>query len=166
MGAMSIHIAVCMTALTLTPAEEVTVDQVDLVEVNHFYDDQGRLVFDQVIYYDWSERHSRFQVRDWRLLKSPAQVPLRDWRGGGYVSEWEDFKQRNGLRRIKTKSIRETWTQYDPELVEREFLPQEKRVELTRIPLASPIPAPRRSVRRGTTPLPRSDRNDYQTTTR
>ena len=26
--------------------------------------------------------------------------------------------------------MRETWTQYDPELVEREFLPKERRKEL------------------------------------
>lgn len=164
MGTMSMQIAVCLAAFTLSPADEVTVDEVDLVEVNHFYDDQGRLVFDQVIYYDWSPVHSRYQVRDWRLLKSPTQIPLRDWRAGGYVSEWEDFKQRNGLRRVKTKSVRETWTQHDPELVEREFLAQEKRAELTRIPSAS-LPRARRNDRQTTPSLPRSERNEYQAAT-
>ncbi len=165
MGAMSIQIAVCMAALTLSPADTVTVDQVDLTEVNHFYDDQGRLVFDQVIYYDWSAAHGRYQVRDWRLLKTPTQVPLRDWRDGGYVSEWEDFKQRNGLRRVKSKSVRETWTQHDPELVEREFLAQEKRAELTRIPVASPSLSSRRGVRSTSPSLPRSEPNTYQAAT-
>lgn len=165
MGAMSIQIAVCMAALTLSPADEVTVDQVDLVEINHFYDDQGRLVFDQVIYYDWSTVHSRYQVRDWRLLKTTTQVPLRDWREGGYVAEWEDFKQRNGMRRVKSKSVRETWTQYDPELVEREFLAQEKRTELNRIPAATPIPASRRNAHTAGPTLPRSATNQYQAAT-
>lgn len=163
MGTMSIQLAVCMAALALSPAEEVTVDQVDLVEINHFYDDQGRLVFDQVIYYDWSADHNRYQVRDWRLLKTPTQIPLRDWRDGGYVSEWEDFKQRNGLRRVKSKSFRETWTQHDPELVEREFLPQEKRLELTRIPVASPDALARRTRRQTTPSLPRSEDREYRT---
>lgn len=162
MGTMSIQIAVCMAAFSLSPADEVTVDEVDLVEVNHFYDDQGRLVFDQIIYYDWSPVHNRYQVRDWRLLKTPTQIPLRDWREGGYVSEWEDFKQRNGLRRVKSKSVRETWTQHDPELVEREFLPQEKRAELTRIPPAAPVSVARRNVRSTTPTLPRSTANEYQ----
>jgi hypothetical protein len=40
---------------------------------------------------------------------------------------WQDGEQ---IRHIRSKSIRETWTQYDPELVEREFLPKEKRKEL------------------------------------
>ena len=120
--------------LAILPGEQVTVDEVDLVEVNHFYVDNGRLlVFNQIIYYDWSDTACRFQVRDWRLIKSPSQIPLRDWRDGGYASEWEDFNQRNGLRRVKAKSARETWTQHDPELVEREFLPQEKRKPLTAI---------------------------------
>lgn len=162
MGTMSIQIAVCMAAFTLSPADGVTVDEVDLVEVNHFYDDQGRLVFDQVIYYDWSPAQHRYQVRDWRLLKTPSQIPVRDWRDGGYVSEWEDFKQRNGLRRVRSKSVRETWTQFDPELVEREFLAQEKREELTRIPVASPVSVARRTDRPTTPSLPRSESNEYQ----
>jgi len=164
-GTMSIQIAVCMAAFTLSPADELTVDEVDLVEVNHFYDDQGRLVFDQVIYYDWSTVHSRYQVRDWRLLKTPTQIPLRDWRDGGYVSEWEDFKQRNGMRRVKAKSLRETWTQHDPELVEREFLAQEKRAELTRIPDASSALLARRNSRPTPQSLPRSENNEYRTAT-
>lgn len=160
---MSIQIAVCWAAITLSPAEEITVDQVDLIEVNHFYDDQARLVFDQIIYYDWSSEHNRYQVRDWRLIKSESQIPLRDWRSGGYVSEWQDFKQRNGLRRVKAKSLRETWTQYDPELVEREFLAQDKRSELTRIPRVEP-PRPKRQNRRpGTPPIPSSQPGEYQT---
>jgi len=132
---MSTSMAVCFAAVCLSPAEDAATDRVDLVEINHFYDDQGRLVFDQIVYYEWSHEHGRFHVRDWRLLKSSTQIPLRNWREGGYVSEWNDFKQRDGLRRVEAKLIRETWTQYDPELIEREFLPQEKRRELRKIPL-------------------------------
>lgn len=115
------------------PQETAVKDQVDLVEINHFYDDQGRLVFDQVIYYNWCFQTDRYQVRDWRLLKDPFQIPLRDWRDGGYSSEWRDPKQRDGLRSVRSTSVRETWTQYDPELEEREVLAQEKRKELQKI---------------------------------
>ncbi len=166
MGTMSIQIAVCWAAISLTPSDEITVDEVDLIEVNHFYDDQARLVFDQIIYYDWSPEDRRYQVKDWRLLKSPAQVPLRDWHSGGYLSEWQDFKQRNGLRRVKAKSIRETWTQYDPELIEREFLAQDKRAELTRIPRIEP-PRPKKNNRRSSAPtIPSSQPMEYPAATR
>jgi len=40
---------------------------------------------------------------------------------------WHDGEQ---LRNVHSRSIRETWTQYDPELVEREYLPKERRKEL------------------------------------
>ena len=142
MAAMSTSIAVCFAAICLSPVEDVVVDQVDLVEINHFYDDQGRLVFDQVIYYDWSPQHSRYQVRDWRLLKSTPQIPRRDWREGDFVSEWHDFKQKDVLRRVHAKAVRESWTQYDPELIEREFLPQEQRRELRKVVVGQPRSTP------------------------
>jgi hypothetical protein len=108
----------------LPPREDVASEQVDLVEVNHFYDDQGRHVFDQVIFYDWSDGHGRHMVRDWKLVKNPSQLPQRNWKDGSYTALWHDNET---LRRVQARSMRESWTQYDPELVEREYLPKEKR---------------------------------------
>jgi len=124
-------VAVCVL-LGFTPTEHAKLDRVDLVEINHFFDEQGRLVFDQLIFYDWCAVQNRYNVRDWRLLKSPAQIPVRNWKDRDYVAVWHDFKERDVLRKVVAKMIRETWTQYDPELVEREFLPQEKRRELSK----------------------------------
>jgi len=120
-------ICAIVVALGLNPTEDVAREKVDLMEVNHFYDEQGRLVFDQVIFYDWSPEHSRYMVRAWRLVKNPTQLPERDWRDGGYLAVWQDGEI---VRRVQAASMRESWTQYDPELVEREFLPKERRKEL------------------------------------
>jgi len=120
-------IGAIVVALGLNPTEDVAREKVDLMEVNHFYDEQGRLVFDQVIFYDWSPEHSRYMVRAWRLVKNPTQLPERDWRDGGYLAVWQDGEI---VRRVQAASMRESWTQYDPELVEREFLPKERRKEL------------------------------------
>jgi hypothetical protein len=119
--------AVIFAALSLTPQEDVACDELDLIEINHFYDEQGRLVFDQVIFYDWSPVESRYNVRAWRLLKSPAQMPRRNWNRDDFVAVWHDG---DVLRKVRAKAVRETWTQYDPELVAREHLPKEKRREL------------------------------------
>lgn len=116
-----------VVVLGINPTEDVAREKVDLMEVNHFYDEQGRLVFDQVIFYDWSPDHSRYMVRAWRLVKNPSQLPERDWRDGGYLAVWQDGEV---LRRVRAQSMRESWTQYDPELAEREYLPKEKRKEL------------------------------------
>lgn len=107
----------------------VIADRVDLMEVNHFYDEKGKLVFNQIIYFDWSEHHGRYMVRDWKLLKTSAQLPIKDWKTDEYVAVWYDGDL---LRLVRCPFVRESWTQYDPELVEREFLPKEHRALLTK----------------------------------
>jgi hypothetical protein len=130
-GTTTATLALCLAACGATPSTKVADDQVDLIEINHFHDDQGRPVFDQILFYDWSAADQRYQLRDWRLLKSQNQLPLRNTGGGEYVAVWSDFKSRDVLRRTKAKLVRESWTQYDPELVEREFLPEGKRRKLS-----------------------------------
>jgi len=129
--------AVCVLLVSLgsTPRDEVVVDRVDLVELNHYLDEQGKPVLDQLIFYDWSPGDGRYQVRAWRLLKNPTTVPQRDGVDGDFVTRWQDGPL---LRKVHASQFRETWTQYDPELVEREFLPKEKRRDLRKL---TPIPA-------------------------
>jgi len=115
-------------AIVSTSQPSVIKDTVDLVEVNHYHDARGEHVFDQLIFYDWSRQKRRFQVRAWRLIKSESQVPQRDYRLGNWLVRWHD----DGiLREVTATSRRETWTQFDPELIERENLPQEHRLDLT-----------------------------------
>jgi len=111
-----------------TPHEMVLKDSVDLVEVNHYHDARGQHVFDQLIFYDWSSQKRRFQVRAWRLIKNENQMPRRDHRNGNWLVRWHDD---GAMREVTATSRRETWTQYDPELVERDNLPQEQRLDLS-----------------------------------
>lgn len=113
--------------IAIIPYSPVPEDRVSVAELNHFFDYNGRLIFDQVIYYDWSPHTERFQVRAWRLVKDQSFVPARDWEGGGYLSVWNDGEV---IRRVRADSFRESWTQYDPELAEREVLCKERRREL------------------------------------
>jgi len=129
--------AIPMLLLTLLLLAEIprdiARDNVDVIEVSHFYDDQARLVFRQDIFYDWSADDARYQVRAWRLIRetdSPtrqALVPQRDWVHGGYTAIWQDGDL---LRVVRAASFRETFLQYDVELAEREWLPKENRKEL------------------------------------
>jgi hypothetical protein len=106
-------------------------DRVDLVEVNHYHDDSGRHVFDQLIFYDWNATRKRFDVRAWRLIKRPSQLPRRDHAANIWRVIWHDG---GVLRTVEAAAHRETWTQYDPELVNREYLPQEQRKDLAKVP--------------------------------
>ena len=138
MSPISTALCAITVAVGIAPREDVARESVDLIELNHFFDEHGRLVFDQVIFYDWSSADGRYNVRAWRLVKNPAQLPQRDWATGGYSAMWQDGEQ---LRHVQSRSIRETWTQYDPELVEREYLPKERRKELRTVKLSRPKPA-------------------------
>lgn len=130
MSTTSTPIAILMASVCLNPVEDVATDRVDLVELNHFYDEQGRHVFDQIIFYDWSGNRGRYNVRAWRLLKSADQVPHRDARTGAYTALWHDG---HVLRKVQATTMRESWTQHDPELIERAFLPKEQRRELRKL---------------------------------
>lgn len=121
------HGLLLLFLVAIVPHDGVTREQVDLVEHNHFYDEHGRLVFEQIIFYDWSDEECHYNVRAWRLVKLPGQIPQRDWTSGGWFSAWIDGEQ---PRYVHARHFRETWTQTDPELVEREYLAKEKRHEL------------------------------------
>lgn len=130
MGALPSQLILALLTVGISPVEDVPRERVDLIEVNHFHDELGRLVFDQVIFYEWSPEAGRHQVRAWRLLKNASQRPRKDFVSGDYVATWHDGDL---YRQVRSPAIRESWTQYDPELVEREFLPKERRVELVKV---------------------------------
>jgi hypothetical protein len=109
------------------PVEDVVAESVDLIELNHCFDEEGRHVFDQILFYDWSARDQHYHVRAWRMLKNPKQIPTRHAVRGDYESVWYDGWV---LRRVRSTTFRETWTQYDPEVLARAKLPKELRREL------------------------------------
>ena len=106
-------------------------DRVDLVEINHLYDLNGRLVINQLIFYEWDSASQRFQIRAWRLLKTNSQLPRRCWEKDCYVCHWRDM---NVMRKVYADNVRETWTTYDPEVLERNMFPIEQRTELSQPP--------------------------------
>lgn len=113
-----------LVLISLNPIELVARDTVDLVEVNSFYDDQGRLVFDQTIFYDWSPPHGRYMVRAWRLVKNPHQIPDLDHASGKWRCLWNDGEV---TRLVIAGQYRRTWEQFDPEHVERHYFPEKCR---------------------------------------
>lgn len=113
--------------LCIVPVETVTRERCDVIEHNRFYDERGNLVFSQLIFMDWYPQCGRYQVRAWRPVKNPRQVPNRNWRTGGYTLTWMDGEN---LRTVEADSIRDSWTQHDPEIAERDILAKERRTEL------------------------------------
>lgn len=115
------------------PRGIVARDRVDITEVAHFYDDRGKLVFDQLVWWDFFPNRNRFHVVAWRMLKAPEHCPQREHASGDYVTRWwDDSVGYTGLREVRSKAFRETWEQVDVELIDREAFPRECRRELSR----------------------------------
>jgi hypothetical protein len=126
-----------LTIAAINPQPGILRERVDLVEVSHFYDSENRLVFDQLLFWDWSHEAGRHQLIAWRMIKpntsdkqsvgQPLMLPRYSHAHGEWICEWLDGDVQ---RRVSATNARETWTQFDPELEDREWLPKEKRKEL------------------------------------
>lgn len=102
-------------------------DSVDVAEVNHFYDERGKHVFTQLVFWQWRPLESDYRVVAWRLPKSDGARPRRDHVTGDWVSRWWDGET---FREVRAGAFRETWTQTDVEQDDRSYLPKEQRREL------------------------------------
>jgi len=105
--------------------EDIAEEHCETQHLNHFYDENGRLVFNQIIYENqgWYDP----EIQDWRLYQKAGQYPRKNYHTGNYESLWHDG---DILRKIISQTRKESWTQTDPEIEAREFLPKENRKQL------------------------------------
>src|SRR5687767_2601853 len=108
--------------LAILPQPQVAVDTVACLERNHFYDNEARLIFIQII--GWERDH---HVRFWVLEKEHR---IQKDFTGGYVLRFDDA---GIMREIRSPNYNETWTQEDPELLDRDLLPKADRRPLSRM---------------------------------
>lgn len=113
--------------IAVLPNDAVARETCDRITVNAFYDDQARLVFDQLLFEDWDHAAGRFQIRAWRMVKNQNQLPRRNPFSDQHECRWMDG---DAERVVRAPVVRSIATQYDPELTEREFLAKEHRREL------------------------------------
>jgi hypothetical protein len=96
---------------------------VDLVEYNHYYDSDTKKILDQIIAYDWDDSSKKFLVRQWWI---PTELQIsrhEDYK----ILQWTDrIKYRH--RKLRTKSFKETHTDYDPEVRNRKYLDPQDRI--------------------------------------
>jgi hypothetical protein len=103
--------------LSVVPFDLPHEQRCDWIELNHFYDCGGNHVFSQWIFWDWSGY--RKQVAGWRLVR-PATRKVQD---GVLLYESDSGK----FIRVRCRDCRETWTQFDPEVADRDILPDRDR---------------------------------------
>jgi hypothetical protein len=97
----------------------------DRAELNQIYqhcDGEWEPRLCQWIFWDWSDRKKCFVVREWCMAKTGAR-PMRI--GGRWLLPLYD--KGHGLRVISPRSYGQSWTDHDPEVENRDVLPQGKR---------------------------------------
>jgi len=120
----------------------VTHDHCDLTELNHYFDAQGRNVYDQVIFYEWSPEHSVYHVRSWIIVEDSQRLPRRNYSNNIYKIRYTD-RESKIERLITSTHFRESYTQTDPERDNKRLLDERLRhsliKRLVRVPVVSPI---------------------------
>lgn len=128
---ISLFAACAMVEIASKLASGVS-ENVDLIELNHFHDMRGRLVFEQVVFYERAPETGRFQVRAWCMVDDNADCnrrPVKNETTQLYQVDWLDTDHRL-LRKITSRLYRESWTQTDPERDDQKRLPGSCRISL------------------------------------
>ena len=109
-------------------------ERVDLIELNHNYDDLGRHKYDQIIFYEWAPDFKRYHVIAWCLVEGDERrIPMYDSHRDDHVVRWYDRDARLD-REVRSRVFRETWSQLDPERENRRWLEEKHRISLRRLP--------------------------------
>lgn len=111
-------------------------ESVDMIELNHFYDPCGRHIYDQVIFYHLAPETSAYRVRAWCLVddrETLSRRPSRDVARGQVRVEWYDGEHKV-VRHLTSRIYRESWTQVDPERMDKRVLDERLRVSLVQGP--------------------------------
>ena len=124
---------IILIALLSVPIAFSTHEHVDAIELNHFHDQRGHLVYDQVIFWERTPVNGRFQVRAWCLVDDRETMNRRPIQNDNGLYECFMVASSERLtRRIVSRVFRESWTQTDPEREDKKRHPESLRIELVK----------------------------------
>ena len=122
----SLFFVLAFSGLGQTEVNKST-EKVDLMELNHCFDECGRHCYDQVIFYDWSPDYRRYHVVAWYLVDvqiCSTKIPSK--KNSGYEVSWR-CKNSKQEYQIFAPLYRETWTKTDPERYNMKFFDEKYR---------------------------------------
>ena len=136
-------IILLLAILSVTKLGSFGDEYVDAIELSHFYDDKGRLVYDQVIFYERTPTTGKFQVRAWCLVEDREYLnrrPVKNESTGIYQVDWYDTDKKI-RRKLTSRIFRESWSQIDPERADKKVHDERRRIALVFVPPVPPIEA-------------------------
>lgn len=107
-------------------------ERCDMMELNHYYDKDGRQIYDQVIYWRRRPQDGKYEVREWALVEDRESVNNRPCKNEN-SGMWESYYKRSGddYYLIVTSPIfKESHTMYDPERENKKMTPETSRIGL------------------------------------
>lgn len=110
----------------------------DQVEVNHYHDCNGREAFTQIIFWKWYQDDQEYHVREWKLQDAKESIEII--RGRVVTVRFRDQTEKID-RVIIAECFKESWTQVDPERLDKETLAEGERIRFVRSKV-TPVPPP------------------------
>lgn len=114
--------------------------QVDcnLIEKNNIYDKDGLYTFTQYIYYNWDPELKRNIVIDF-VIQETRKFEVIEVNNFFHQKIVKDHK----IYKIRAKHFRESWTQFDPEILNKKYLPERLRENFQSYEAPPPKPLPK-----------------------
>lgn len=112
--------AVLLAVLCLLDDPGVIVRRYDVLEINHVYDEQAKHVFSQVLAWRWSDYGLHCQ---WWMRHEPRYHVIRERDTYSTLIH----PSLGATVRVEAPCFRETWTQWDREIVDRQCFPPHLR---------------------------------------
>lgn len=132
----------------------VTEEHVDMIEYNNLYDENGDALLDQIVLWNWDIHDKAYRCCDFAVVGTPPPQPNKPGEKKDCKPSSEmnyPMKMPNGSYRtivsklgrtrvIYSNLMRETWTQFDPEVADQEHIQRHQRVKPAQTPY--PVKSP------------------------
>lgn len=115
---------ILLLLLCKIPYTGIIEKQVDcnLIEKNNFYNEHGKYVYTQYIYYNWDPQLKRNIVIDYVLADDELTSIFKE---GEFF--YQRVKKRPHTYKIRSLHYRESWSQIDPERINKKCLHESLR---------------------------------------
>lgn len=129
-GDCMVYLATLVTVIGVVTSscEPAIVEHVDMVEINHLHDANGKPLIIQWIFWEWYEDESNCHVRLYKEAYEHDREKLM--RVGDFTrfDFWDGSTESH--RRIFVSHTKESWSQVDPERADKEHVAETERIRL------------------------------------
>lgn len=136
---MLMALVLCALVGDYDPRKSTPVDHVNMIEVNHVYNELGNESICQLILWEWKDsvnykdcfgniHKGLYVVVQWYRFQD-GMMPQQT-KGGNYQCLFFDYREQI-FRIVKAESFVETYTIHDPEVTNSRIFPRKKRRKLS-----------------------------------